>query len=486
MRQAWRYFKQETRMPLASPHMNYALPLEVLAAQVCGGGTMKIKSQLGAAFVLLLLASLSFSQSRRPQTTQKPEPSPPPQQQPARTSPQQPAEQTPPEPSQTDLETLKIDTNLVAVPVIASSRTGKYIADLSKDEFKVSEDGVQQEIAFFATVNAPFHVVLMLDTSASTKEKLGQIQQAAIAFVQQLNQDDKVKVVSFDDEVRDLNDFTSDKAILQDIIRRTRPGEGTKVYDAIQLSLNALRLINGRKAIVIFTDGVDWHSDRATFDGTLHDLDELGVIVYPIRFDTRAETERLLRQQDAQTNGIQLPTRDVIRGTSRGSTPPTFPSDEPSPVPQRQPGGSTLPLPSPDIIFGRRRNTVPNGSPTDPFPDGTPRSSDPSTRYPAPTGGNVPRNDTISGMLDNLYLMGDSYLKGLADHSGGQLYRADTLGSLPQAFAAIAAELRTQYTLGYYPTNRNHDGTYRKIQVKTLRKDVAVRARPGYRARGGE
>ena len=89
-------------------------------------------------------------------------------------------------------------------------------------------------------------------------------------------------------------------------------------------------------------------------------------------------------------------------------------------------------------------------------------------------------------MLDNLYLMGDSYLKGLADHSGGQLYRADTLASLPQAFAAIAAELRTQYTLGYYPTNRNHDGTYRKIQVKTLRKDVAVRARPGYRARGGE
>ena len=93
VRQAWRYFKQETRMPLASPHMNYALPPEVLAAQVCGGGTMKIKSQLGAAFVLLLLASLSFSQSRRPQTTQKPEPSPPPQQQPARTSPQQPAEQ---------------------------------------------------------------------------------------------------------------------------------------------------------------------------------------------------------------------------------------------------------------------------------------------------------------------------------------------------------------------------------------------------------
>ena len=88
-------------------------------------------------------------------------------------------------------------------------------------------------------------------------------------------------------------------------------------------------------------------------------------------------------------------------------------------------------------------------------------------------------------MLDNLYLMADSYLNDLADRSGGQLYRADTVASLPQAFAAIAAELRTQYLLGYYPTNKNQDGAYRKIQVKTSRKDVAVRARPGYRAKSG-
>ena len=88
-------------------------------------------------------------------------------------------------------------------------------------------------------------------------------------------------------------------------------------------------------------------------------------------------------------------------------------------------------------------------------------------------------------MLDNLYLLADSYLHDLADRSGGQLYRADTVASLPQAFAAIAAELRTQYLLGYYPANKNQDGAYRKIQVKTSRKDAAVRARPGYRAKRG-
>ena len=86
-------------------------------------------------------------------------------------------------------------------------------------------------------------------------------------------------------------------------------------------------------------------------------------------------------------------------------------------------------------------------------------------------------------MLDNLYLMADSYLGQIADRTGGRVYRADDLGALPQAFAAIADELRTQYLLGYYPINREHDGAYRKIQVKTIRKDIAIRARPGYRAR---
>src|SRR5205085_9165610 len=84
-----------------------------------------------------------------------------------------------------DIETLKIDTNLVTVPVIANSRTGSYIADLKKEEFKLTEDGVAQDIAFLATVEAPFYVVLMLDTSNSTEGKLPQIQRAAISFLEQ-------------------------------------------------------------------------------------------------------------------------------------------------------------------------------------------------------------------------------------------------------------------------------------------------------------
>ncbi|HKP85105.1 MAG TPA: VWA domain-containing protein, partial [Blastocatellia bacterium] len=79
----------------------------------------------------------------------------------------------------------------------------------------------------------------------------------------------------------------------------------------------------------------------------------------------------------------------------------------------------------------------------------------------------------------------DRYLEDLAMKSGGKLHRADTLVSLPAAFAQIAAELRTQYSLGYYSANAARDDKYRKIKVSVNRKDVVIRARPGYRVSTG-
>jgi VWFA-related protein len=388
-------------------------------------------------------------------------------------------------PPQDNVETLKIDTNLVTVPVIASSRTGQYITDLRKEEFKLSEDGVPQEIAFLATVSAPFYVVLLLDTSDSTQDTLPLVRRAAIAFLNQLGPRDRVKIISFDSEIKDWNDFTGDQTILRGAIEKTVTGQGTRVYDAMQTALDMLRPIQQRKAIVLFTDGMDWHSDSSTFESTTRDLDESGVIVYPIRFETRAFTEQLARKQAQEQSGGPLPTSSILRQPPTGTTQTTFPSDDPFPVPTQK--RSSLPIPPPSVLLGRGRNpNPPNGSPTDPFPDTGPLPSKRSIPDPDNPRSNDPRqNDTISGMLNNLYLMADSYLKAIADRSGGQVYRADNIGSLPQAFRAIADELRTQYLLGYYPANRDHDGSYRKIQVKTSRQDIAIRARPGYRSRSG-
>jgi len=456
-----------------------------------------------AAALLLAFSLAIFGQARRR-----------PQQKPA-SAPAQPTPEPSPsaQPTPTEAETLKIDTNLVTIPVVVTDRTGHYLPDVQQDELTVFENGVQQSIAFFHKVSAPFHVVLMLDTSASTEEKLRQIQTAAIAFVEQLQAADRVKIISFDDQVRELNEFTNDRASLKSAIARTHSGQGTKLYDAFGVALDSIRTITGRKAIVLFTDGVDMYSDRATYDGTLRGLDEEGVIVYPIRYDTRAETEAMVRRQ-AEETGPQLPTIGVIRTPPSGTTVPTFPSDDPDSVPTRgtKPGGGILGLPSPaEIMRGRRTTTDPRDPRNDPQNDPGGRPGDTSRRreprLPDPTGPGTPdppankppdpislpdrrtdrrSDDSIGTMLDMAYRTADGYLAALADKSGGRLLRADTLLSLPDAFARIAAELRTQYSIGYYPTNTTHDGLYRAVKVSISRKNTAVRAKPGYRAPTGE
>lgn len=434
--------------------------------------------------VIGLTVTAAFAQSR-PTSQKLPQP--------------QPSATPPPEPE--EMEKLITDTELVTVPLIATNRDGLYITDLRQEEFKLTEDGVPQEVAFFGKVAAPFHVVLLLDTSSSTKDKLKQIQQAAFTFVQQLQPADRVKVISFDDKVKDLNEFTADRNVLKAAIDGTRSGEGTKVYDAVELAMDNLRKIRGRKAIVLFSDGMDWYSEHATFEGTVRFLDEEGVVIYPIRYDTRATTERLAQELSEQSTPA-LPTISVIRQPPpSGTTAPTFPDGDGVPTSGSARKSGPFGLPLPDEIMRRRRDEERNRYPTPtggPAPTGDPteRAPDPNERnkrvpkvpdsqptsVPSTAPARRTQDDSIKGMLDMAYLTADSYLKALADKSGGRLLRADTLGSLPDAFAQIAAELRTQYLLGYYPTNKERDEHYRKIKVDTSRKNIVIRARPGYLA----
>lgn len=403
-------------------------------------------------------------------------------------------------------DTIKIDTDLVTVPVIVSDRHDLYIPDLRKEEFNLFEDGVKQEIAFFASVKEPFHVVLMLDTSLSTSlQKLKQIQGAAHEFIAQLQSGDRVKIISFADTTNELCDFTGDRSKLKEAINNVRGGGGTVLYDAMKLALNSLKVVKAnRKAIVILTDGVDWHSNSTTYDDNIEVLEEAGVIVYPIRYNTRPEVEAMVRnQQNANLDGIFGSGRG---GGAGGTTPTTVPGE--TRVPTRRSGQDDpyrLPIPRielPPMGGGRypddRRSPDGTGGPTGGgrYPD-TRRPPDPRdypdrNRYPDqndPSSSRFPKGsprDGIDAMLDTAYRTADQYLKELATTSGGELYRADTLADLPDAFAKIAGELRNQYLLGYYPTNSARDGKYRKIQVKAVRKDAVVRARPGYRASDGK
>src|SRR6266852_7736246 len=185
---------------------------------------------------------------------------------------------------------VRVNTTLVSIPVSVMDRDGKYIPNLRKEDFRVWEDGIEQQVAYFASTEKSFTVALMIDTSGSTKFKLGEIQDAAIAFVEQLRPDDRVMVVSFSDKIRTLAQPTSDRNTLRNAIRQTEPGDGTRLYDAVDQVINeSLNRVEGRKAIVLFTDGVDTTSKRATYESTVRDAEELDALIYPVEYDTYSD-----------------------------------------------------------------------------------------------------------------------------------------------------------------------------------------------------
>ncbi len=315
-----------------------------------------------------------------------------------------------------DGEVIRVDTNLVTIPVKVSDRRNRFVAGLTKEDFKVSEDGVEQEIALFANEQQPFTVALVLDMSYSTKFKIADIQSAAVEFTAQLRPNDKVMVVSFDQEIQVLCEATSDRQVIEKAIRSTKISYGTSLYEAVDMVMNAkLKKIDGRKAIVLFTDGVDTTSRRAHDLSNLRDAQELDALIYPIQYDTFA---------DVQT----LKNKPVI-------TPPTIPG----------------PIPSKD---------------KSPFP------------FPIPIGGvGTPGSQ---GTTAEEYKKAGEYLNEMAVRTGGTVFQADTTANLSQAFSNIAAELREFYSIGYYPSAEAQAGKKRKIKVRVNKDGTSVRSRDSY------
>ena len=382
-----------------------------------------------------------------------------------------------------EVQAPKVKPKLVMVPVTATGADGRYVSDLRQDEFAVLENDTPQNVVLFGGVSEPVSVVLLLDTSTSTQDKLGEIRKAALGFINQLQSSDRVKLITFDDQVTEVNDFTADRAAIKAAILKAQSGYGTKFYDAMNVALESVKEIDGRKAIVIFSDGVDYRSDYASAESTQRSLEDEGVVVYPIRFSTRVAAEKLAREQA----GPALPTREVVKSTSTNPD-----SQQPESIPTSRPGsGRTGPLglPSPEEILGRGRGSGRDRIPT---ADGRPPAGEIGADVPVaqrhPRGSSKGREkapeDTIGVMLDRLYTTADSYMKSLADKSGGQLLRADDITALPAAFSQIASELRTQYWLGYPLPDAVRPDPYLLIKVTTSRPGVIVRARPGYRGKG--
>jgi Ca-activated chloride channel family protein len=205
-----------------------------------------------------------------------------------RTIPQ--TQNTPSGTSGDENEIVKIETNLVTMPVSVLDRDGRFVSGLTQRDFQIFENGKLQQVEYFQSVEQPFTVALMIDVSPSTAFRIDEIHDAAITFIEQLRPNDKVMVIAFDDSVRVLSPPTNNREQLRWAIRQAQFGDGTGLYEAVDRALAyELARVEGRKAIVLFTDGVDTTSRRATYQSTIADTEETNVLIYPIRYNTESQ-----------------------------------------------------------------------------------------------------------------------------------------------------------------------------------------------------
>jgi len=315
-------------------------------------------------------------------------------------------------------DVVRVNTTLVTVPVSVLDRQGRFVPNLRREDFTVFENGIEQSIAYFEPAEKPFTVALLLDTSASTHFHLSEIKEAAIAFAKQLRPQDRVLIVSFNDEVLLLTEVTNDLNIIETVIEENaNTGSSTRLYDAVDLTIKErLSKIKGRKAIVLFTDGVDTSSQQASYQSTLRQVEELDALIYPIQYDT-----------SDYLNAMQGVGNGTVTVTTRRSG-----------------------------LFGTTTS---------------------QQTYNVPVNNGV----ALPGTTKAEYDRADHYLHALADKTGGRLYQANDTTQLAEAFTRIAEELRRQYSLGYYPKTDNSEGSERRlIRVKVRQPNLAVKARDSY------
>ena len=276
---------------------------------------------------LILLLSVSllplnlYAQSGRKTVTEPPKPG---KTDPAKTETAKPVDdgiiQSTVDPNGETVEgdVLKIDTSLVMVPVTVMDRNGRYVPLLKKENFRLQENGVEQKIAYFATTDSPFSVVLLIDTSGSTEIRLDDIQDAAINFVEKLKPTDSVMVMSFDDRIQVECKATTDRGVINKAIRHTRTGGGTRLYDAVaDILRKQLKTIPGRKAVVLFTDGVDTTSYRAGYEDTIRLAEESDAPIYSVSYDTFGYSSTGIPSHGTIL-GLPLPGGGPTAGTTRG------------------------------------------------------------------------------------------------------------------------------------------------------------------------
>jgi Ca-activated chloride channel homolog len=403
---------------------------------------------LVAAIILIALPGGAFGQGR-PRRVDPSQTAPPPA--PAGTNSRPTQGQAPNGAQQDPDDTLTLEGALIEVPIVVADRSGRYVPQLRQQDFRILEDGQEQQISFFSSERVPIHVAIVMDTSGSTRDTIGDIQEAAVNFIDQLMPGDQVMIVSFASEVIVEQEFTNDRGRLAQSIRRTQANGSTKLYEAVYLTVaERLRQVEGRKAMIILSDGEDTSSKDVSFDEAVNVCSESDVVAYGIRYPESSGMNVY-----TGPNSPFPQTTPYPGGNPRNTGP--YPPNYPQPRRQQRPRTNIPGMPRiPGINWPFTSNLV------DPQFGGR----NPGSRVPA--GGQMGR---------------DPFMENITTNSGGTLFYAGAVNNVAGLLAMIAEELRHVYVIGYSPSNSLGNGGYRRITVQVPAKpDLAIRHRLGYQA----
>jgi len=305
---------------------------------------------------------------------------------------------------------LKVDVGLVNVVATVMDERGRYVADLTPEDFILHEDGQSQTISHLTqSMDIPVSMGVVLDTSGSMERKIRTATEAVERFIEEIHPKDEIFLMTFADRVILRQDFTSSRAALARALRMVTVGGGTALYDGLEESLLKIRAgFHDKKAILLLSDGQDTTSESELF-----------------------HVERRARESEVLIYCL---------GISPSST--NVPMTERLPIPTRNPFPGPLPMP----------------------------------RLPAPNDPRVPPRQP-SPLEDSVDMR---VLNGLADTTGGKAFLIERLDQINKPLDEIAAELRNQYSIGYYPSHPLKDGKFHRIEIKTKNPKYYVRARKDY------
>lgn len=183
-----------------------------------------------------------------------------------------------------DTPTFRSDTRLVVLHATVTDKEGRILQSLPKSAFQVYENNVGQDIKIFRREDVPVSLGLVIDNSASMRNKRERVEAAALALVKASNPNDEVFIVNFNEEPSLDQEFTNDSKLLEQTIRRVDSRGATAMRDAVQMGID--HLVNkgskDKKVLLVVTDGEDNESRKATLGSILADAQESGVLVYAV------------------------------------------------------------------------------------------------------------------------------------------------------------------------------------------------------------